>query len=57
MSEADTLGQLKPELLRQAKEQGFSDFQVARAVYGDKATRASMAEVRSCARISASPLW
>ncbi len=47
MSEADTLGQLKPELLRQAKEQGFSDFQVARAVYGDKATRASMAEVRS----------
>ena len=35
--------ELPAELLRRAKEQGFSDFQVARALYGDRMTAESHA--------------
>ena len=49
LSESDTLAELKPELLRQAKQQGFSDFQVARCVLKDKMNDSEKAnlEVRS----------
>ncbi len=47
LAENESLAQLPVELLRQAKEQGFSDFQISRAVLGDKATRNSMADVRA----------
>lgn len=30
----DDLGKVKPDLLRKAKVQGFTDFQIARAIYG-----------------------
>jgi len=43
LSEAESLDKLQPELLRQAKEQGFSDFQVARAIYKDSITNGAQA--------------
>ncbi|MDE7449595.1 MAG: carbamoyl-phosphate synthase (glutamine-hydrolyzing) large subunit [Paramuribaculum sp.] len=39
MRDTDSLESLSPALLRQAKEQGFSDFQVGRAVLKDKMTQ------------------
>ena len=39
MRDTDSLESLPPALLRQAKEQGFSDFQVGRAVLKDKMTQ------------------
>ena len=46
LSETETLEQLSPALLRLAKEQGFSDFQIARAIHGNDASQTSMATVR-----------
>lgn len=34
LEELDEISQISPTLLRQAKRQGFSDFQIARAIYG-----------------------
>lgn len=34
LEKLDEISQISPTLLRQAKRQGFSDFQIARAIYG-----------------------
>ncbi len=45
----DSSGKLSPELLRQAKEQGFSDFQIARALYKENldSVEEAVAEIRN----------
>ena len=43
----DSLDSLPEDLLRQAKQQGFSDRQIALALYKDKASQASEDEVRA----------
>ncbi|MDE7237121.1 MAG: carbamoyl-phosphate synthase large subunit, partial [Paramuribaculum sp.] len=50
LKEAKSLDELSPALLRLAKEQGFSDFQIGRAVLGEKfaaSVDASMGAVRA----------
>lgn len=50
LSECSGLGELSDDLLQQAKQQGFSDFQVARCVFKDKLVPGSdsqIMEVRS----------
>ncbi len=41
LEDYDELEQLPDDLLRLAKQQGFSDFQIARAIYGDRMKRES----------------
>lgn len=43
LGQYDSVGDIGSELMRKAKEQGFSDFQVARAVLGDRMTEAQNA--------------
>ncbi|MCM1028436.1 MAG: carbamoyl-phosphate synthase (glutamine-hydrolyzing) large subunit [Pseudoflavonifractor sp.] len=48
LTSIETIDNLPATLMRQAKEQGFSDFQIARAIEGEgKATQASMEAVRN----------
>ena len=46
LRKADTLSQLSPELLRTAKEQGFSDFQIAREVFKASMTDTEQANLQ-----------